>query len=228
MAGTEINLHAALLDAAIVAQARKIILLSSGGTVYGDPRGFAPLQEDQPVAPVSRYGVVKVQVEEMFKAAARGGLIDCVIGRLSNPYGPGQINRRAQGLVASIFACLIERRPIQIWGDGRNTRDYIYIDDARDGLIEAGDLPCGSIVHVSSGEGRSTRQVVEDAVNVLNADLKVEFDLTRNAGILYSVLSNGLLRSTTAWSPRTSWSEGLIKTARWWLDKGRGDVKAEK
>jgi nucleoside-diphosphate-sugar epimerase len=94
-------------------------------------------------------------------------------------------------------------------------------------LIEAGDLPCGSIFHVSSGEGRSTRQVVEDAVEAVNVDSKVEYDFSRNAGIPYSVLANEFLRSTTDWSPKTPWSEGLIKTAHWWLNKERGDAKAE-
>jgi UDP-glucose 4-epimerase len=218
----ELQAHAVLVDAALGAKTQKLVLLSSGGTVYGRRDADAkPWREGEAVAPLSPYGLVKVQIEEMVKAAARAGGLESVICRLSNPYGPGQINRRAQGLVATVFAKLLDGEPIRIWGNGDAVRDYIYIDDARDGVLAASQLASGAIVHVSSGVGRTTRQVVEDVAATLGVEPNIEWENTAAAGVSYNVLSNELLFSTSGWAPKMSWREGLMNTGRWWLDRAR-------
>ena len=207
---------AVLLEAAAHAGVGRIVLVSSGGTVYGVPRGPDPIDETHPTHPTSRYGAVKLQAEQMGLAMDRMGHVNCVVARLSNPYGPGQVNRRGQGLIATVAARAQAGEAIEIWGDGSTVRDYLYIDDAAEGLLAAGRLPGGTVVNVSAGHGLSTRHVVTDVLDRLGLAATVRYLPDRDAGVPCNVLSHARLRAHTGWQPRIAWSDGLARTAAWW------------
>ncbi len=118
VARTEIQLTAQVLEAALRAGVRKVVVVSSGGTIYGDTSALAAVGEQRPMQPISRYGAVKAMIEQMALSMARAGLLDCVVARVSNPYGPGQLNLRGQGLVATLIEQMLRGRTIPVWGDG--------------------------------------------------------------------------------------------------------------
>jgi UDP-glucose 4-epimerase len=223
----ELRLHAAIIDASIRRSVAKLIIISSGGTVYGEPDEERPLTESHPVAPISCYGVLKVQIEEMAKGAVRTGQLDAVICRLSNPYGPGQTNRRPQGLVAAVFERLSGRKSIQLWDGGVSVRDYIFIEDACCAVVGATRLAAGTIVNLSTGIGRSTLAVVRDAAALLGVEPKIELLNASISGLKYNVLSNDLLCTSTNWKPRFTWHEGLSRTAQWWGAVDRRTSRAD-
>ena len=212
----ELRLTAIVLEAACRAGVGRVVLVSSGGTVYGDPAGTAPVSEDHALRPRSRYGAVKLLAEEMAWTMDRMGYVRCVVARLSNPYGPGQVNHRGQGLVATVAACVKSGAPIEVWGDGSAVRDYLYIDDAARGLLAAASLPGGTAANVSSGTGMKTAAVVADILARLDVTHPVHYRPDRPAGIAFNVLCNRRLQAATGWAPQISWQDGLALTAQWW------------
>jgi len=220
-AQNELEVAAAVLDAAAHAAVGRVVLVSSGGTIYGDVPSTLPITEAQPVAPASPYAAVKAAIEQLGLAMDRSGRLRCVVARLSNPYGPFQYPWRGQGLVGSVFAQLSRGEAVELWGDGRTVRDYIYVVDAARGLLAAATQPGRSIFHISSGRGVATAQVIEDAARAFGVCALVSHRPDRDAGVSRSVLSSARLTACTGWRPVVDWREGLLKTAAWWAEPAR-------
>lgn len=113
------NLVAAvqLLQAMRGTEARRLVFLFSGGTVYGIPR-IDPVPEDHPLAPISSYGVVKVAIEHYLHMERQLHGLDYVVLRAANPYGPRQSHAGVQGIIGTYLWKIARGEPIEIWGDG--------------------------------------------------------------------------------------------------------------
>lgn len=138
----------------------KLVFVSSGGTIYGVTTG-APVAEDDCCAPISLYGQSKLEMESWLRFLGRTAGLDYLIVRPSNPYGRNQPLRGGQGFISVAMGKLLDRLPLEVWGDGSVIRDYIYVDDlvlTIRQLIEAGIS--GMELNVGSGEGHSLLEVV--------------------------------------------------------------------
>ena len=135
-----------------------LIFFSSGGTVYGNPQQL-PVSEDSPIAPLSNHGAGKA-AQESFCQALRAQGHAVTILRPSNAYGPGQTMKRGFGLVRTLLEHARLGTAMEIWGDGENVRDYIYIDDIVEATLRLIDQPqdCGTY-NLGSGMGYSINQV---------------------------------------------------------------------
>lgn len=137
----------------------EFVFFSSGGTVYGVKGGI--IREDEPTAPISYYGLSKVQIEDLINFYHRRYNLNYMILRPSNPYGHGQNIYGKQGLIAVTMGKLLKDEPVKIFGDGETIRDYIYIDDFAyyvASLIDNGIL--NETINIGSGEGYSINQIV--------------------------------------------------------------------
>jgi UDP-glucose 4-epimerase len=125
-----------LLDLARKKMGKKVIFISSGGTVYGVP-GEVPIKESYPTNPLCSYGIVKLTIEKYLALYHQlYGLDYCVI-RPSNPFGERQRVTGAQGAVAVFLHKALRDEPIEIWGDGTVVRDFIYVGDLTAALVKA-------------------------------------------------------------------------------------------
>jgi len=118
----------------------RVLFLSSGGTVYGEC-DEGRIREDSALNPINHYGCVKVCIESVMRQFRRDGA-DFKIARISNAYGPGQNHLGGVGFIDAAIQCALEGKPVQIWGDGENRRDYIYIEDV-----------CQILAHILAFEG---------------------------------------------------------------------------
>ena len=125
-----------LLELCRASGVRKLVYVSSGGTVYGPPRSV-PVREDHPTEPISSYGVHKLMVEKYLHLEHHLHGLDYCVLRPPNLYGPRQRLDTAQGAVAVFLDRALRGEPIEIWGDGSVVRDYVYIADAIDALLKA-------------------------------------------------------------------------------------------
>jgi nucleoside-diphosphate-sugar epimerase len=118
----------ALFEAACAAQVRKVIIVSSGGTVYGEAQSL-PISESHPTHPISPYGITKLTIDHYAQwfHAIHGLPVVCL--RPGNAYGEGQLAFRGQGFVATAIASVIEERPIQLYGEEGAIRDYVHAED---------------------------------------------------------------------------------------------------
>ena len=207
---------ATVLDACGAAGAGRIVFASSGGTVYGVAQTL-PTPETAPARPISAYGASCLAIEELLEARRARGGPEYVVLRIANAYGAGQSPLRGRGVVASMLHHALTGRPIEIWGDGTTTRDFVHVDDVASALLHAarsgGDV---RIMNVGSSHGRTLDQLVADIKEVLQMPgAPVVRVPPKTLDVPVSVLDTALIRRVTGWRPQVPWESGLAATARW-------------
>lgn len=125
----DIAITARLLQACVNSQIDKVLFVSSGGAIYGNNEG-TPSSENDSCKPLSFYGFQKDAIERLCDFYYRKYGLEYVAARLSNPYGPGQISTKVQGVVPIFARAILRGEPLKIRGDGSAERDYVYITDA--------------------------------------------------------------------------------------------------
>ncbi|MHB1620141.1 MAG: NAD-dependent epimerase/dehydratase family protein [Sulfuricella sp.] len=193
-----------------------LIFFSSGGTVYGNPNRL-PVTEDAPIAPLSNHGAGKAAQEAFCRAfRARGHAV--TILRPSNAYGPGQIMRNGFGLVRTMLECVRADTPLEIWGDGENIRDFIYIDDITEACARLMALPQDNgTYNLGSGIGYSINQVRHIVEQVTGIELKTSHHPARGIDVRAVVLDISRLEARLSWKPQTSLEEGAKSMWQWVL-----------
>jgi UDP-glucose 4-epimerase len=194
---------------------RKVVFVSSGGTVYGVPRSL-PVAESHPTDPISSYGIHKLAVEKYLHLAHHLHGLDYCILRPANLYGPRQRLDIAQGAVAVFLDRALRGEPIQIWGDGSVVRDYVYVGDAVDAILRAARFRGEPrVFNIGSGTGVSLSELVAEIEKLLGRAVKVEHAAARAVDVPANVLDATLARHHLGWSATTSLGEGLRRTCEW-------------
>lgn len=200
----------------------RLILASSGGTVYGDP-AILPAGETLPLRPRSYHGAGKVALEQFFGVFAEQTGVPLVVLRPSNVYGPGQSLRGGFGIVRHLLESARLGRTVEIWGDGEAVRDLLYIDDLTDAclsLLENAGA-CGAF-NVGAGSGTSIKQLCRLVERISQRKLAIVYRPGRSCDVKAIVLDNRKLADATHWQARTPLQEGLEKTWAWMLQHEAG------
>src|ERR1044072_7883821 len=203
-----------LLELSRSAGVKKIIFCSSGGTVYGIPKR-CPIDEEQPLWPITPYGIIKATIEKYLSMYFSLHGQDYGIARLSNPYGEGQ-RSKAQGAVTVFTDHALRGEEIEIWGDGTIVRDFMYIADAVQGLVAVAEHQGQKrIFNIGSGEGCSLNELLKIIEKVLGRAPRVKFSPSRKFDVPVNVLSIARAREELGWAPEVSLEQGVQKTAAW-------------
>jgi UDP-glucose 4-epimerase len=198
----------AVLEAARAVGAR-VIFASSGGAAYGDRPGLPiPTPESARPEPLSPYGVSKVSAEQYCRLYSRLHGLPTAVLRLSNVYGPGQDNRGEAGVVAIFCGCAVEGRAPTIFGDGLQTRDYVYVADAVTAFLAAEGAPPGITLNIGTGVETSVR----DLLAALPIRHRPRLAPERPGEVRRSALDPGMAGRVLGWRPRTPLAEGLRMT----------------
>jgi UDP-glucose 4-epimerase len=195
---------AAVLEAARHAGAGRVVLASTAG-VYGDPE-LLPIPETTPVAPLSPYGAGKAAAETYLALFGRLYGLSTLSLRMANVYGPRQNPHGEAGVVAIFCAAAAEKRTVTIFGDGDQTRDFVYVGDVVDAFLRAGRASVEGAVNVSTGS--------ETTLNELAAalGLEVRHGDGRLGEIRRSSLDPALAAQRLGWRAATPLSAGLERT----------------
>ena len=194
---------------------RKLIFVSSGGTVYGVPRA-TPIAEDHATDPISSYGIHKLMVEKYLALAHRLHGLDYCVVRPGNLYGPRQRLDTAQGAVAVFLDSALRGEPIHIWGDGSVVRDYVYIADAVDAMLKAAAFHgAPRVFNIGSGKGTSLNELVGEIGSLLGRPVRVEHTASRPVDVPVNVLDSSLAARHLGWRASTPLGEGLRRTCEW-------------
>lgn len=200
-----------LVDAMARAACKRILYLSSGGTVYGDS-GVGRVCEDSPCRPISSYGIVKYAVERFLLMYQRTGILQPIILRASNPYGSRQGKLGVQGLIGTAISRISSGEALEIWGDGTAVRDYIYITDLIKLMMAAADSPATGVFNAGSGEGYSVLEVLREVSRALEREPMLRFGPGRDFDVKRIVLDIRRAQDCFNWSPTVSLPEGLRAT----------------
>jgi UDP-glucose 4-epimerase len=211
-----------VLDQMLRAGKKRVVLASSGGTVYGRPETL-PTPEDAPTRPISVHGVNSVATEQYALFYARQHGLEPSIVRFSNVYGPGQYARRGLGVVAAWCEALAAGDPVVIMGDGEVRRDFIYADDAaRAAVAAAFDAPRPGVYNAGSGVSTSLRELLELIAEASGQDPRLDRRAAREIDVPVTQLDSSALEGHTGWTPEVGLVEGVARTWEWAHRHGAG------
>jgi UDP-glucose 4-epimerase len=178
-----------LLQSCVTNNVRKVIFISSGGTVYGKGNN-APHKETDPTYPISSYGIEKLTIEKyLYLFHHQYGLNYCV-ARIANPYGPMQVPNSGQGAVTTFCYKALHNQPIVIYGDGSVVRDYIYVDDAIEAVYNIAQYNgAAKIFNIGSGFGTSLKDIIDLIENILGKKIPIQYEKSRKVDVPCSVLN---------------------------------------
>ena len=187
----------------------KVVFSSTGGAIYGECNG--PAAEDHPREPLSPYGVSKLAGEEYLAAWNRLYGAGHVSLRLGNVYGPRQDPHGEAGVVAIFMSLLREGDTPKIYGDGTQTRDYVYIADVVSATLAAADQD-GGVFNVGTSTETSVLDLYERVQQAAGVQRPPEFAPPRPGELQRSVLDVSRAKRGLGWNPEHSLDEGLAET----------------
>lgn len=194
----------------------RVVLLSSGGTVYGSAHR-PPHDESTTPRPTSEYGRAKLAMETILHEHA----VESVVVRISNAYGPGQQAAPGQGVIGHWLRAVLEGRPVTVYGDLGTVRDYVYVDDVADALVRLNDLDSApDVVNVGSGTPTYLKDVADAIEDVARTPLAIDQQPARAFDIAASWLDVSLAERDLGWRATTPLTVGVARMWSWLTSGG--------
>jgi UDP-glucose 4-epimerase len=204
-----------LLDAAARAGTRAFVYISTGGAAYGDTE-VIPTPEDHPLRPSSPYGVSKVSGERYVECMGALSGMRAMTLRLANVYGPRQDPSGEAGVISIFAKHLLAGEPCTVYGDGEQTRDFVYVGDVADAVVLAIDEPTAvGAVNVSTGNEVSINTIYDLLAAAVGTTARSSHAAPRPGEQRRSVLSPTRARQVLGWVPKTTLETGLGVTVEY-------------
>jgi UDP-glucose 4-epimerase len=212
----EVNILGSLnvFQGALAAETKKIVFAGSGGTLYGVPEDV-PVREGHPQRPISPYGVAKKAAGDYLHYYREVHGLEYTVLALANVYGPRQDPHGEAGVVAIFAGRMLGRGRPTIFGDGAQTRDFVFVDDVVDAFVRAGEKAGGLTVNIGTGEETSVQQLFDAMARRAGYKDPAHYAPARPAELQRSALDPGRAAIHLGWKPWTSLDEGLRRTLDW-------------
>jgi UDP-glucose 4-epimerase len=216
-----------LLEGAGEGGVKRVVFASSGGVVYGDPE-VVPTPETAPKAPISPYGVSKLSGEYYLRALAALRGFEVVAMRYANVFGPRQDPKSEAGVVSIFVSRLLENRPLTVFGNGLQTRDYVFVRDvARANVLAsttqmpAGDGIDASAFNIATGKQTNVLELADLVGKAMGQKPVVELAPPRAGELFRSSLDVSKARKVLGWKPEIDFDRGLPELVDWFRKEGR-------
>jgi UDP-glucose 4-epimerase len=204
-----------LIQVLLKSNCKKFVFTSSGGTIFGEPSVIPTAEEDYADEPESPYGVAKKRLNELIKIMLKNSSMKYSILNLSNVYGPRQDPHGEAGVVSIFSNKYLKNEEPTIYGDGEQTRDYIYVKDVVSALIKASKIEENHFLNIGTG--------IETSVNNLANSMKIQFKSeinpiykpAREGELNRSVLNNTKAKKELNWKPEYSLDDGMKQVFNW-------------
>lgn len=206
-----------LLDLCVKYKIKKILFMSSGGTIYGAPRSV-PVDEFHPNNPICSYGISKLTIEKYLFLYNQLYGLNYIALRAANPYGPGQNPHSGQGIVANFVHKMLSQQPIEVWGDGNIVRDYFYIQDLANLTKIALTSKEIGVFNAGSGVGVSINALVKVLEAVTNYPAEIIYKEQRSLDVPSIVLDCTAAESILGWRARTTLQAGIEDYVYWYKE----------
>jgi UDP-glucose 4-epimerase len=198
-----------ILEAAAAMRIRRIVFVSSGGTVYGTARQKL-ISEDHPTDPICSYGIQKLAIEKYLQLFRLTRNLDSIVLRVSNLYGESQECSRPLGAIAHFANRAVRGIPIEIWGDGTTTRDYVHVDDAANALLKCISYDgTERVFNIGSGHGVTLTELIEMLQQWFAEPVKVNYRPRRGFDVPENVLDISRAGRELSWRPEVPLDLGL-------------------
>jgi UDP-glucose 4-epimerase len=199
---------------------KKVIVVSSGGAIYADSKGV-PIPESYFASPSSLYGMANLMLEKLLMEYNRTFGIGFVVLRLSNVYGPKQwrAGETKSFVVPSFIEKILGKEVLNISGDGKQTRDFVFIDDVTEALLIAAETKKMEIFNIGSGQEISLNDLFAKIEKIVNIKARPLYDDLAEIGAERSALDISKAKKELNWKPAVSLDEGLARTINWYRSK---------
>jgi UDP-glucose 4-epimerase len=216
-----------LLNLCVKEKIKKVIYLSSGGTVYGAPVHF-PVAEYHDTNPQCSYGIGKITVEKYLYLFNELYGLDYVILRPSNPYGPRQNPYGAQGVVAVFLGKALHDKEIEIWGDGSIIRDYFHVLDLVNGIYMATtNRTTSKVFNLGEGQGNTLNEILQIIKKITKKELNITYKPSRVFDVKSIVLDTSRAKNEFGWNAKINLEEGIADFWEW-LNINMPNLKIQK
>jgi UDP-glucose 4-epimerase len=216
-----------LLEGAGEGGVKRFIFASSGGVVYGDPE-VIPTPETAPKLPVSPYGVSKLSGEYYLRAVGALRGFQGVAMRYANVFGPRQDPKSEAGVVSIFVSRLLAGQKLTVFGDGRQTRDYVFVKDVARANVLATTvtLPAdgqldGPAFNIATSVQRNVLELAESVGQVMGKKPELEFAPPRPGELFRSALDVSKAKAVLKWSPEWKFDDGLRPLVEWFQKEAR-------
>ncbi len=198
----------------------RFINTSSGGCIYGEPDSI-PVAEDAPRRPDSPYGVSKLVAEEYIRYFERTRGLSCCTLALANIYGPRQNPFGEAGVVAIFIGRILAGEECTIFGDGGQTRDFVYVDDVVDAYRSALSKGEGEFMNIGTGVQTSVNELYEGIADIMEWEVAASYAPPREGELDHIALDAARADRILGWKPRVSLQDGLTRTVDWYRNNMR-------
>ena len=204
-----------LLKTLLKTDCKKFVFSSSGGTIFGEPVNVPTSEEDFAGEPQSPYGVAKKRLNELIQIITKDTNMSYSILNFSNVFGPRQDPHGEAGVI-SIFSnkFLSNEQPI-IYGDGNQTRDYVYVLDVVEAMILSSRTEENLFLNIGTGNETSVNQLVQIMKDKFNSEIEPIYQDAREGELLRSVLDNSKALASIGWKPVYDLNIGMEKVVDW-------------
>ena len=209
-----------LIKTLLATDCRKFIFTSSGGTIFGEPEVIPTAEEDYGGEPVSPYGLAKKKLNELIEVMLQNEEMSYSILNLSNVYGPRQDPHGEAGVMSIFTGKLLNNETPTIYGDGEQTRDYVYVLDVVDALLKSSESEENLFLNIGTGVETSVNELVSILSEKISWDGEAEYKPKREGELLRSVLNNQRAKDEIAWEPAHTLDTGLDGLIDWFKNKG--------
>jgi UDP-glucose 4-epimerase len=209
-----------LMTAAVQAKVSHVIFASSGGAMYGDTDRI-PTPEDHPARPVSHYGVAKTASELYLGVFRASHGIPFAALRYGNVYGPRQDPHGEAGVVAIFSGRLLEGTPCTIYGDGTQTRDYVFVDDVARANVLAAERRFDGALNVGTGIETDVNAVYAHLARAAGSQAPAEHAAPRPGEQRRSCIDPRAAAAAIGWKPEVPVADGLARTLDWFRARRR-------
>jgi UDP-glucose 4-epimerase len=214
----EVNIIGSLnvLEGARVGGTRKVVFASSGGTIYGEPvAADLPVKESHPQQPLSPYGVAKRVVTDYLHVYRELHSVEFTSLAMANIYGPRQDPHGEAGVVAIFAGLLRDGKPCTVFGDGKQTRDFVYVDDAVDAFVRAADRGSGLLCNIGTGVETSINELYTAMADAAGVSAPPVYGPPRAGELERNALDPSRAGLHLGWEPWTDLPTGVTEVLRW-------------
>jgi UDP-glucose 4-epimerase len=194
---------------------KKIIFSSTGGAMYGPGPKIIPTPESHPALPIAPYGISKLTTEKYLDFYFKVFGIPYIALRLANVYGPRQDTRGEAGVIAIFADKLLKNQMPRINGNGRQTRDYIYVGDVSDAFLLALKSKKNGVYNIGTARETSVNEVYKRITEATAKKIKAKHGPAIKGEARRSALNSGQAKKDLGWRPKVNLKEGIKKTVNW-------------
>ena len=204
-----------LIKTLLETDCKQFIFTSSGGTIFGEPEVIPTSEDDYAGEPASPYGLAKKKLNELIEVMLQNETMSYSILNLSNVYGPRQDPHGEAGVMSIFTGKILNNETPTIYGDGEQTRDYVYVLDVVDALIKSSESEENLFLNIGTGIETSVNELVSILSKKISWDGEPNYEPMREGELLRSVLNYNRAKDQIGWEPNYTLDTGLDELISW-------------